>query len=253
MNDDLDGGCEGCGQAHPLGFDFTMAFQPIVDVRQRSTFAHEALVRGVAGEGALSVLQKVDANNRYAFDQACRVRAIELATALGMTSKLSINFMPNAVYRPEACIRRTLAAARRCGFPFDQIMFELTEDERAADLPHLRAIFEEYERHGFLTAIDDFGAGYAGLELLASFQPGVIKIDMGLVRDIDSSKRKRAIVKGISSICSELGIQVIAEGVETRPELSVLREIGIELFQGYLFAKPAVNALPTVDWSVVER
>lgn len=252
MNETPEDGCEACGRAQPLGFEFTMAFQPIVNVRERSTFAHEALVRGVAGEGAAFILRQVDATNRYAFDQACRVRAIELATALGMRSKLSINFMPNAVYRPDACIKRTLAAARRCGFPLDQIMFELTEDERAADLTHLRTIFEEYERHGFLTAIDDFGAGYAGFELLSAFQPGVLKIDMGLVRDIDSIKRKRAIVRGISSICVELGIRMVAEGVETKPELDVLRDIGIELFQGYLFAKPAVNALPTVDWQAVE-
>ena len=241
--------CPGCSAGNVLGFDFTMAFQPIVNMTTRTVFAHEALVRGLAGEGAPSILARVDAANRYAFDQACRVRAIQLATELGMQSKLSINFLPNAVYQPQACIRMTLATARRCGFPLDNIMFEVTEDERSADIPHLAAIFEEYERHGFTTAIDDFGAGYAGMQLLASFQPGVIKVDMGLVRGIDSSRSRRAIVSGIVSICRELDILVIAEGVETPAEFRVLRDLNIDHFQGYLFAKPALAALPQVDWN----
>ena len=91
---------------------FSFAFQPIVDVRDQSTFAHEALVRGVQGEGALSVLQQVDDQNRYRFDQLCRVRAISTAAQLGLTGFLSINFLPNAVYRPDLCIRSTLEAAR---------------------------------------------------------------------------------------------------------------------------------------------
>lgn len=245
-------GCAGCKDGNALGFDFTMAFQPIVNVDTRTVFAHEALVRGLAGEGAYSILSRVDAANRYAFDQACRVRAIELATELGMQSKLSINFLPNAVYEPKACIRLTLETARRCGFPLHNIMFEVTEDERSADIPHLAAIFLEYERQGFATAIDDFGAGYAGMQLLASFQPNVIKIDMGLVRDIDSSRAKRAIVSGIVAICKDLGILVIGEGVETAAELRVLRDLKISFFQGYLFAKPALAALPEIDWSAVE-
>ncbi|MDP9898098.1 EAL domain-containing protein [Variovorax ginsengisoli] len=245
-------GCDGCRNADGLGFEFTMAFQPIVDTSSRTVYAHEALVRGLKGEGAASILSRVDASNRYAFDQACRVRAIELATSLGMQSKLSINFLPNAVYRPQACIRTTLSAARRCGFPLENIMFELTEDERATDLAHLAAIFDEYGRHGFVTAIDDFGAGYAGLELLAAFQPHIIKIDMGLVRGIDSHQPRRSIVAGIMGICTELGIRVIAEGVETAAEFKALRAMGVTLFQGYLFARPALQALPAVDWRALE-
>lgn len=248
----MPAGCDGCRNADALGFEFTMAFQPIVDASDRTVYAHEALVRGPRGEGALSILARVDASNRYAFDQACRVRAIELATSLGMQSKLSINFLPNAVYQPQACIRTTLSAAQRCGFPLENIMFELTEDERATDLAHLAAIFDEYGRHGFVTAIDDFGAGYAGLELLAAFQPHVIKVDMGLVRDVDSHRPRRAIVAGILDMCAELDIAVIAEGVETVGEFQTLREMGISLFQGYLFARPALQALPVVDWSALD-
>lgn len=244
-------GCNGCRNGEGLDFDFTMAFQPIVDVVAHEVFAHEALVRGLEGEGAFTVLARVDAGNRYAFDQACRVKAIELASALGMSSRLSINFMPNAVYRAEACIRATLEAARRHAFPVERIMFELTEDERAHDLPHITSIFREYARQGFVTAIDDFGAGYAGLQYLAEFRPDVIKLDMGLVRNIDTDTTRRTIVAGMTRICGELGIRVLAEGVETVGELHTLRTLGIELFQGYLFARPQVNVLPPVNWAAL--
>ena len=188
----------------------------------------------------------VNEGNRYLFDQTCRVKAIELAARLGMESLLSINFMPNAVYRPELCIRTTLEAAERFGFPLDRIVFELTEGEQVADYPHLREIVQHYRQRGFLTAIDDFGAGYAGLSMLADFRTDLIKLDMGLIRNIDSDPGRRAIVRGIIQVADELGIRVIAEGVETLEEFGILRDKGIVLFQGYLFAKPAFEALPPV-------
>ena len=127
-------GCSNCRDLDALGFDFTMAFQPIVDIRTNRPFAYEALVRGVNGEGAASVLARVNDDNRYRFDQACRVRAIELASRLGLHKlpdcKLSINFMPNAVYRAETCIRATLEASREFDFPTERLMFEVTEGVR---------------------------------------------------------------------------------------------------------------------------
>lgn len=241
-------GCQGCRDAKPMALEITMAFQPIVDFRDNSIYAYEALVRGINGEGAASVLAQINDVNRYSFDQACRVKAIELASALGMKSRLSINFMPNAVYDPKACVRLTVATARRCGFPIDKIIFELTEDERSNDLLHLKGIFEEYRLLGFATAIDDFGSGYAGLEMLAAIFPSIVKIDMMLIRSIEADPVKQAIVEGIVGICKKLDIEVIGEGVETVEELAVLRKLGIALFQGYLFAKPGLKCLPEVRW-----
>jgi EAL domain-containing protein (putative c-di-GMP-specific phosphodiesterase class I) len=243
--------CVQCRSNKALGFDFSYAYQPIVDVSTRTIFAHEALVRGTGGESAYSVLSKVDAENRYMFDQACRVKAIRGAAALGMSERLSINFLPNAVYRPEACIRSTFNAAREYGFPIEQIIFEVTEGEQVTDRAHLVNIFHEYRRFGFSTAIDDFGAGYAGLNLLSSFQPDIAKIDMDLVRDIDRHVPKQVIVKAIVAMCRELGVTVLAEGIETPAERDFLRASGVNLMQGYLFAKPAFEALgkiPDAAW-----
>jgi EAL domain-containing protein (putative c-di-GMP-specific phosphodiesterase class I) len=180
--------CSGCRDDLPLGFAFEMAFQPIVDIASQRIWGHEALVRGPNGESAASVLANITEENRYRFDQACRVKAIEAAGRLydDEDLRLSINFMPNAVYEPAACIRTSLEAARRVGFPSERIMFEFTEDERIRDAGHIERIISEYRRLGFITAIDDFGAGYAGLKLLAEFQPDLLKIDMALLRGIDA-------------------------------------------------------------------
>lgn len=240
--------CKHCKDRPPLDMAFSMAFQPIVDVRNRTVFAYEALVRGLDGSGAAQILGQVTTENRYQFDQACRVKAVSLAARLGVDCHVSINFLPNAVYEPAACIRTTLEAAHQHQFPTDRLIFEITENERVVDKDHLKRITEEYRRRGFKTAIDDFGAGYSGLNLLAEFQPDIIKLDMELVRQIDTQPVRRAIVQGILGVCQVLSIDVIAEGVETEAEYQTLRALGVHYFQGYLFAKPAFECLPEVTW-----
>ncbi|MEI7607434.1 MAG: EAL domain-containing protein, partial [Rhodospirillaceae bacterium] len=221
----------------------TMAFQPVVDVEARRIYAYEALVRGPNGESAASVLSQVTDDTLYAFDQACRVKAIGAAARFGLDRRLSINFLPNAVYHPEACLRLTLEAAREHDFPLDLITFEFTENERIIDRDHLKAIIATYRRHGFQTALDDFGAGYAGLALLADFQPDVIKIDRVLVTGVDTDKPRQAIIAGAVKTAAMLGLTVVAEGVERREEVETLRGMGISLFQGFLFARPALDRL----------
>ncbi len=240
--------CGACGEGHELGFDFTFAFQPIADVADESVHSYEALVRGPRGESAFHILSLVDDANRYRFDQACRVKALTLASHLGLQTRININFMPNAVYKPELCIRTTVEAARALQMPLDRIVFEVMEGEQILDHAHLKHILSEYNRFGLQTAIDDFGAGFSGLNLLADYQPNYIKLDMHLVRDIDRNTPRQAIVRGVLAFCRDLGIRAIAEGVETFDEYVWLRRAGVEMFQGYLFAKPAFEALPSVDF-----
>lgn len=241
--------CGACRDGKKFMLPISIAFQPIVDMQTRSIFAREALVRGVDGAGAGQVLAQVDAENRYAFDQACRIKAIEWSSQLGMTESVSINFMPNAVYQPEVCLRTILATMQRLGVPCERIIFEVTEHEAITDQKHLRNILNVYHAQGFRTAIDDFGAGYAGLNLLADFQPDLIKLDMGLIRGIDTDPARRIIVESTLTMCERLNVKVIAEGVETRGELHTLQAMGIRYFQGYLFARPAFEALCEVDWT----
>lgn len=239
-------GCSECAKGADLGFDFTMALQPIVNTTSHEVFAQEALVRGLNNESAADILGKINDQNRYRFDQVCRVKAVQLAASLNIQSFISINFLPNAVYSPELCIRTTIEAAESFNFPVNQIIFEITEGEQIRDRGHLREIVHYYRKRGFLTAIDDFGSGYSGLNLLADFQTDLVKLDMGLIRNIDQNKIRQSIVKGIVQVCSELSIKIIAEGVETYEELAVLQDLGIELFQGFYFAKPKFQGIATI-------
>lgn len=244
--------CKQCVNAAELGFDFSFAFQPIVRASTREIISYEALARGTAGEPFLEVFKHVTEENLYRFDQACRVKAIRKAAQLNMQVTLNINFSPNAVYKPELCIRTTLAAAKEYNFPVKNISFEVTEGEEVVEKAHLIAIIREYQSLGFSTAIDDFGAGYAGLNLLADFQPNYIKIDRALVDCVDKSLSRQAIIKGIVLTCSLLNIGVLAEGVERFEEYRWLRAEGIDLFQGYYFARPGFEHLPEVDPNLFE-
>lgn len=175
------------------------------------------------------------------------MQAIKGAAEQGMRERLSINFLANAVFQPDACIQSTFAAAREFGFPIENIIFEVTEGERIHNRPHLVEIFRTYRRLGFYTAIDDFGAGYSGLDLLSEYQPHIIKLDMGLVRNIDTERPRQAILKGVIGICKTLDIQLVAEGIETAAERDFLRNAGVRLMQGYLFCRPALGALGVVE------
>ncbi len=242
--------CQQCLESTDLGFDFTMAFQPIIRCQAKSIFGYEALVRGLNNESAYSIISQVNDDNRYRFDQLCRVKAIALAAKLNIQTMVSINFLPNAVYRPERCIRTTLEAARAHNFPIQQIMFEFTEVERVTDHQHIKNVVEYYQQLGFKTAIDDFGSGYSGLNLLADFQPDIAKLDMALIRDIDQDPVRQIIVKNTVAMLNELNITPLAEGIETREEMQFLRDLGIDLMQGYLFAKPGFESLPEVDFTL---
>ena len=248
-------GCGRCRDARELDIVFSFAFQPIFDIRALAPFAYEALARGPNGEPAASVLAQVDDSNRYAFDQAARVRAVELAAALMPGDSgplLSVNIMPNAVYDPLRCLRTTLEAARRTSFPHARLMFEATEHERIVDTGRLRKIVRHYSAVGFTTALDDFGSGYAGLSLLIDLKPHILKLDRALVRDIDTDSRRKSIVAAIIRLARELEIEIIGEGVETVGEFNVLADLGVKLFQGYLFARPAFEQLPEITEEAAE-
>ena len=241
-------GCIRCRGGENYRDALKMAFQPIVDCERREVFAWEALVRGADGRSAGQVLAALRPEQIYAFDQTCRVLAIATAHRLGMRERLSINFLPNAVYEPATCLRLTLAAARKVGFAVDRLVFEMTEAERIREPEHALRIISYYQAQGFMTAIDDFGAGYSGLNLLGEFQPHLIKLDMALVRNIHQDARRQAIVSGVLQTSRLLDVQVVAEGVECAQEFSWLGEQGIRLFQGYFFAKPEIESLPDPRW-----
>ncbi len=240
--------CQACLDGAELPFQFKMAFQPIVSLAHRAVYAQEALCRGPEGQGAAFVLDQVNPENMYRFDQAARVRAIETASRVGIQGSLSINFLPNAVYKPDTCIQATLEASERFGFDTNKLIFEVSETEQILEPEHLLGILKEYRNQGFKTALDDFGSGYSGLRLLTRFQPDIVKLDRALIQDIDKNPTKQKIVRNLISMGADLGLEIVAEGIETAGEAKHLEEAGVDLVQGFLLARPALEEAPAINW-----
>ena len=224
------------------------AYQPIVDIVSRQPYAYEALLRGARNEPAGVVLGALDEATIEAIDTHARPRAIALAAKLGLNTRLHLNFQPRSLASSSAVIGATLAVAARHGFDNEQMVLEVTETQVIDDQRRFADAINEFRAEGVLVAIDDFGAGYSGLNLLANFQPDLVKLDMELVRGIAHHGPRQAIVRAIHQVCNDLGIDVIAEGVETVEEYYWFEDEGVTLFQGYLFARPAFEALPPLSF-----
>lgn len=237
------------GAPTQIEVEFTMAFQPIVDTGAGgSVFAYEALVRGPAGQGADKIFASVSPSSLNAFDEACRSRAIDMAASLGMSSRLSLNVSATTICDRRHGLHATLRRAKKLGWPIDNLIFEMTEHDPVADVNRLGRWIAAARSRDVKIAIDDFGAGYAGLSSLLALRPEIIKLDLALVRNIDIDRSRQALVKGVVDACRSFGCTVIAEGVETNPEFSMLSQLGVTLMQGFLFAKPGLASLPAITW-----
>ncbi len=238
--------------ADRFGVGFTMAFQPIVDTGAGGlVFAYEALVRGQNGEGADTVFAQVSKGDAISFDAACRSRAISMAAELGLPCRLSLNVSATAICDRRHGLAATLRSARQIGFPLDSLVFEMTEHDPVSDHGKLSRWIAAARNRNVMVVIDDFGAGYAGLSNLLLLRPDIVKLDAMLVRDIDTDRSRQVLVKGIVEACRSFACMVVAEGVETDGEFSMLSLLGITLMQGFLFARPALASFPTVSWPVI--
>ena len=229
-------------------FAASFAFQPIADISARNVFAYEALARERGSESAASVFGAVPAAEMHAFDHAARLAAVKLAARLGLKQKLSLNVMPGCIESMPESLDRLLECAIESGLSPSQLVLEITEGEAIQRPREFTRLLDRYRAQGVRMAIDDFGAGYSGLNLLASFQPDLIKLDMYLVRDIDSAGPRQAIARAVLQVCDDLGIEVIAEGVETIGEYQWFRRVGVRLFQGYLFRRPGFESLDAPEF-----
>jgi EAL domain-containing protein (putative c-di-GMP-specific phosphodiesterase class I) len=147
---------------------------------------------------------------------------------------LFVNLHPNDLLDPELAdpLSPLMAMA-------DHVVLEITERAPLSGLEEVREHVRELRQFGFRIAVDDLGAGYAGLTSFATLDPDIVKLDMNLVRGIEGSAVKRKLVGSVASLCREMDMLIVAEGVETAAERDVLTELGCDLFQGFLFARPA--------------
>ena len=221
---------------------FSFAFQPIVNVASAEIVSHEALIRGLNDEPANDVLARIAPRQLHPFDLSSRIAAIALAQRLGI-GILNLTFLARSLHTDAAAIESTLQAGARCGFAAGDIVLEVSETEAIDDPLAFSRLLRDHRAAGMRVAIDDFGAGHSGLNLLADFQPDMLKLDMKLVRGIHHQAARQSIVRALLAMCGELGIEVVAEGVETLGEFRWFEAQGVQLFQGYLFARPAFEAL----------
>jgi EAL domain-containing protein (putative c-di-GMP-specific phosphodiesterase class I) len=247
---------EGSRMDNPAA-DITMAFQPIVDLSRGEVFAYEALVRpgqhGGHGGCASDVFSRIEGPRLGAFDEHCRALAIGAATRLGLDGFLALNFMPTALDDPRASLKRSLDVASSQRLPAHRLILEVACAAAGQDSGWLCGVLAEYRSEGVVTAIDDFGGGSGGLHLLADCQPDLVKVDIQLIRGIHRDRARRAIVRAMMTMCSDLGISLIAEGVEDVDEAYELRELDVRLFQGNLFGRPAVGSLPQPNFAVMDQ
>ncbi len=223
--------------------EFTFAFQPIADIERRTVFAYEALIRGVNRESAAEVFARVPADELYGFDHDARLAAVTLAAHLALDTRISLNVLPGSLEVMPDSLDRLLETTMRVGLTPRQLLLEVTEVEAIRRPAETIPLLSRYRAHGVNLAIDDFGAGHSGLNLLADFQPDLVKLDMQLIRNIDRAGPRQAIARGVLQVCDDLGIEVIVEGLETLEEYRWLRRLGVRLFQGYLLGRPSFESL----------
>ncbi len=228
---------------------YPFALQPIVDPMRREVTSFEFLIRGRSGESPEQMFASLDPAQRYRVDLESKAAAFELARRLGLDNvKLSVNLLPMSLIEDPSAVSRLVDQIAACDLLPQHVIVEITEQEAIESPFAFRDAIARLRRAGIGVAIDDFGAGFAGLSLLAEFQPDKLKIDRQLIQNIHLDGPRQAIVCGIARACSAMGITPVAEGVERVEEWCWLQAAGFERFQGYLFAKPALNAVPDVRW-----
>lgn len=226
-------------------------FQPIIDAHTNQIVAYECLSRGLKMDGTIMPPNLMFHSARktemiFNLDRQCRISAIKNSKLKKIDKMIFINFTPTSIYNPEFCLRDTVKTATELNFDFNKIVFEVVESDKVENFVHLKSILDFYIRMGFQVALDDLGSGYSSLNLLASLKPNIVKIDIELVRDIDKDIAKKAIVSSLVGICKEIGSLSLAEGIETRSEMEMLKSIGVDLMQGYLFGKPSPEPLEEI-------
>ncbi|HVH42798.1 MAG TPA: EAL domain-containing protein [Labilithrix sp.] len=223
----------------------SLVFQPIVDRRSRKTMGFEALMRtkepSMPHPGAL-----LEASERLGRVQEVGRRVRELAASTfqppedGMT--LFVNLHPADLLDPNLYDRNAPLTKMA-----SNVVLEITERAALDDITETKHRATELRRRGYKLAIDDLGAGYAGLTSFATLEPEVVKLDMSLIRGIESAPVKKHVVESMTRLCRELDMRVVAEGIETMAELAAIIDLGCDYLQGYLLGRPAAIIAPSTQ------
>lgn len=220
----------------------TALFQPIMDMKSGTFLGYEGLIRGPS-EGPLhSPINLFSAagqqNLTLEVEMLCRQIVLETFVELNLPGRLFLNVSPETLLHPSFKDGQTLACMAKVGLSPDRVVIEITENQPTYDFSAMCKAVLHYRAMGFQIAIDDLGAGFSSLRLWSELRPEFIKIDMHFVQGVDSDPVKLQFLKSIQQIAQSCGTRVIAEGIETKAELAVINDLGIEFGQGYYIARP---------------
>jgi EAL domain-containing protein (putative c-di-GMP-specific phosphodiesterase class I) len=214
-----------------------IAYQPIVSVQDRRVHAYEALLRSdePSFRGPEDMIGAAEELGRLPeLGQAVRRAAAEGARAIASELRIFVNVHPADLNDPDLC-----DPASPLSHIASRVVLEITERSSLHGVGGLEKTLARLRQLGFQLAVDDLGAGYAGLTSMAQLEPEYVKLDMALIRGVDTNATQQKLVGAMASLCRDLGKQVIAEGVEVPAEQNVLVDLGCDLLQGFLFGRPS--------------
>lgn len=223
-------------------------FQPIISLTDGSLYGYEALSRGPVN----TTLQNPEYLFSYAMEQdrlwdleyLCRTKALESASSLQAKGKLFLNVNPNIMNDEKFKQGFTKEYLSKYAIDAEKIVFEITEKEAINNLPDFKRTVDHYKKQSYQVAIDDVGSGYSGLNIITDIHPHFMKLDMKLIRDIDTDHTKHSLVKSLCEFADLSKISIIAEGIETREELLTVINLGVHFGQGYFIQKPEPSLSP---------
>ena len=223
-----------------------MAYQPIVAAGTGKLVGFEALLRSnePALPSPIAVLEAAERLDRLGdLGRRIRSKVVEPMVGAPADALLFVNLHARDLDDPAL-----VSSSSTLSTIAPRVILEITERASLDGVKNPREKIAELRSLGFRIAIDDLGAGYAGLTSFAQLEPEFVKLDMSLVRDVDQSGVKQKLVRTMCTLCADMGITVVAEGIETRAERELCGALGCHLLQGYFLAKPG-KAFPEINWA----
>jgi EAL domain-containing protein (putative c-di-GMP-specific phosphodiesterase class I) len=222
-----------------------LAFQPIVRATDGSVFGYEVLMR--SNDPAFSHPEAVlDAAERlgraFELGRIIRARTARCMNESHAKPVFFVNLLPSELLDDELLLQDAPLSVHG-----SRVILEITERSTISNVNQVRGRTSRLRNMGVRIAVDDLGAGYAGLNSFVSLDPDVVKLDMSLVRDVASNPTKQRVIRSISKLCHESGTLVVAEGVETAAERDAVVDLGCDLIQGFFVGRPG-NPFPAVNW-----
>ncbi len=226
--------------------------QPIVTLKSGTVVGYEALSRGPRGSRYEAPDNLFSASRRsnllFSLERVCRRKALLAKNRfLGKEHRLFLNVDPQVIIEARHQADITKEVMSSLGISPSEVVLELTERTPINDYPGFARALEKYQKHGYQVAVDDVGAGYSNLRLVAEARPDFIKVDMSLVRGIDEDSTKQALLETLVSLAEKMKARVVAEGVEKAGEFETLMRLGVDSVQGYFVARPDETPPPVSE------